>query len=489
MDRSEELKKSVSIISAHQYQEMMNQRGLIKNHRWDLMANQRMHILKVALDAKTGMPIPDKLPSWVFVEELLGIRLTINELGIVGDFEYDTDKNVLDNIKEILPQVSKEQLSKSIYLKEEDLDNPLEAIEKNYALWKENFILKRTTMKIINYTEIQSKFGKFKQGILDKTLSDEEAQKVTSKLRDYYYLIKAIVDAQFNLASPNAKNQDVKIYASQVSKYEFNNSPMNSKSKPKAIVFVVYSNLVEIQNPNTRQMMKVESKKEGTEINELASFNMNSNKFGKINAVEAKIKEQDFDTISIELLYNSQNSKLEAGGTNLEISESEVKLREEEVFELFKGAIPDISYAKCYGMSIYDFSEFEEQAMTWLVNNKEMIEKIPGETREKLNEDMINMVYAEAQAAKDAEDVISNFNFSTQEEESESQIGSEASKLIEEAEETVDAVEETTKDEEVVTPKEAEEHKESLEAEYERKAKELNLTVEQYKSLVEKNLL
>lgn len=408
MERNKEVLESVDVIDGYRYQEIMNQKGFINDHRWDCMSKQRMHILKLALDAKTKQPVPDMLPSWVFVQDLLGIKLSIPTLGIMGDYEYNTQIGVKENIDLLLPEVKPEELRNSVYLKEDELENAKEVIDSNYEMYKENFISSRTTMKLINYTQISSNFNKFRSGILNKALPSDEIVEAKQKLRDYYNIISAIIEAQFTKTNPNAA-KDIKTAATQLSKYEFKNSPMNSRARDRAITFVCYSNLVTTIEDGKEK--KIEASVGDIKVNTLASFAMNEQKFKKILIAEKQNKNQSFDVISIELFYNNPDNKMQAGGTDLEVTVSEETLPENKVFEIFEKAILDTSYLKCYGMTVYELSDFESQAMDWLANNVQYIELIPGETKEKLNQNILAMVKAESEAKGEADKFINALKF------------------------------------------------------------------------------
>lgn len=472
MEKNKEVLESVDVIDGYQYQEIMNQKGFINNHRWECMSKQRMHILKLALDAKTKQPVPDMLPSWVFVQDLLGIKLSIPTLGVMGDYEYNTTLGVKENIDILLPQVKEEELKNSVFLKEDELSNAKEVIDSNYEMYKENFILSRTTMKLINYTQVSSNFNKFRSGILNKALPSDEVVEAKKKLRDYYKIISATIEAQFIKTNPTA-SKDIKSMANQLNKYEFKNSPMNQPAKDKAITFACYSNLVTTIEDGKEK--KIEAAVGETKINSLASFAMNEQKFKKILTAEKQSKIQSFDVISIELFYNNQDNKMQAGGTDLEITASDVTLPENKVFEIFEKAIMDTSYLKCYGMTVYELSDFESQAMEWLANNAQYIAAIPGETKEKLNQSILAMVKAESEAKSDAEEFVEGLKY-----ESEPPVP----KTVEET---------TPKVEEVAKTEEISETEEKTTDEIDAKTKELieksGLTEEQYKELKKQGIL
>lgn len=393
--------KPVIIGGQEIYQEIQSKKGFIPNHKWNIGDTQAVFILKAAKESvESAKTIPNKLPSWVLVEELLGTTISVTSIGVQGQHEYDVTKSAKENFDALIEVVSDEDLAqnklcpKDIRTREE-----IKAwVNENWDKIVEDFNYDRTTMKIVVGRSVETRVPKWDRSILEPQATEEDMVSVIKEVNDYHYICKALLEAKFRRDNRSlAPGTDE--YSNSFDAYQFKEMAV-SRVRDRAFTYVVYSKL-----QITRSERKLVEDNTYGGPNQLASYELSSTKNTKLLSAILGAVKVHLDYYALEFYYSKEADKM-TSGKNLNIQSSMLEIEENKIFEYFQGAIRDDAFNKVSGTNIVKPEEIARRAQQYAINMADFFKTIPGETREKLNQELLSKLEVEAKNALESEDYI-----------------------------------------------------------------------------------
>ena len=228
------------------YREELASQGFIPTLKFEVGKLYVRYLLKTAklLDGSYSY---DKRPSWIFFEEFTGVKPSIPEIGLIGDFGYMPDKTAKENIKAFIEDAKAkgtlEEVLKSPLLSSQSiitLDTLSNDISLNelIKMEEEKFIKTRTEnfilyAMVLGTTDSSEDGKKFQSGTIPT--EDEDGGKAYETARKLFQFFNDVTKARFKIKYPELQ-EGTEPYKDQFKKYREKQMPISSPSK-QAIIF------------------------------------------------------------------------------------------------------------------------------------------------------------------------------------------------------------------------------------------------------------
>lgn len=423
--------QNVTVCGTKKYQEIISSKGFLPFFKWDLNTQYRLCVLKIAADYNNPEEyVYDKLPSWVFIEDLLGITIAVD--GICrGKYNLETDKTVIENITELIPKIEKEEILKSKLLTDnaakkhasklgleytieelsEDKTKLLEVIKAMYDSLKIDFISQRTDLRITVADTYSYQHPKFKSGVLDKTQEKSAIDEQRNTIYKYSLLSELALTEQYKVGNPT-----VDITSEEGEKKlqkALNDNRICSRVRTSALIFTVSSKIIE--DNETRSYVEM---KQDEAYRQLGAWGVSNSRIGKFSESNVLGADKEFDYLPYLVKFSSTpgqksgNEKMNQGRNatitawaNTQVH-PDTYISEAEVFEYFKAAIREDSYNKLPGFSVLNIGEFISSVTEKLKEYETFIKMIPQESKIKIGTDFIDVVLADIKATNEAKSFV-----------------------------------------------------------------------------------
>lgn len=393
----------VDVVGEKIYREELASQGFINPFSYKEGTIHEAAILKVASDRNDLQEYKiGKLPSWIFTEDVLGVKPTINEITQSGEFNYDVRKTAEENIQRAITAEDGIDLNKFlsnsqlIAMYKDNTSNLEELVQNNdrngvyqwvlqfLPTYKENFIKTRTQLLIaFGATVTTNVKDSYRKGTIN--LENKE-DKIVSR---YFKLTDAIMEKKFiekTGLTEEDKKKDPKEYKKKYRDYLFKAKEPLTRSRQTGILYMATREVILY---NGQYLPKANA--DNSEDFQLKYFTLSGTKYKKIAVRRSDPGlDSELDYVMFRIEYMGE-TKAEAG-RNMTVLGQATRLKPEEIYDVYASALPELSYKKCYDLQEYPIDEVVGAVTEFLTENASYLENLTGEEKERLGDslDIIN---------------------------------------------------------------------------------------------------
>lgn len=393
----------VDVVGEKVYREELASQGFINPFSYKEGTIHETAILKVASDRNDLQEYKiGKLPSWIFTEDVLGVKPTINEIAQTGEFIYDVRKTAEENIQRAVTAEDGIDLNKFlansqlVAIYKDNTSNLDELVQNNdrngvyqwimqfLPTYKENFIKTRTQLLIaFGATVTTNVKDSYRKGTIN--LENKE-DKIVSR---YFKLTDAIMEKKFiekTGLTEEDKKKDPKEYKKKYRDYLFKAKEPLTRSRQTGILYMATREVILY---NGQYLPKANA--DNSEDFQLKYFTLSGTKYKKMAVRRSDPGlDSELDYVMFRIEYMGE-TKAEAG-RNMTVLGQSTRLKPEEIYDVYASALPELSYKKCYDLQEYPIDEVVGAVTEFLTENASYLENLTGEEKERLGDslDIIN---------------------------------------------------------------------------------------------------
>jgi len=403
---------------AKHYKEELATSGFIPGLKYNHGDLRVRHMLKVAKDVDGNFQF-GKLPSWVYFEEVTGVKPMTPIGEDVGEYNYDTKLSAVDNIMNCIESAkgNQERMVKVVnsnffialvapeienrdnVIIESYINNPDQlrvAIEEHMK----DFIKQRTDLLVLYANTIATKVPgtkTFRSGTLPP--EEEDGGEAIKTGKNLFRLANTIITNRFKKENPSLM-PDSKPFKDAIRDYRSENMPIQKPSL-QGLMFAADAKVTD-----NYEIVKDQYGNEFT----LGYYDLGGGQ-GKLDKINAKkpLKGVDtqLDVLSLLFCYNSGSDKKEAG-QKMQVDrfdEPAAMLTPEKVHDMFVKTLSPKSYTMCYKFNDYDIREVAQFMATWF--NTENAESLLTTEDIDTNKEILELIGAQVTSAN-ISDVVSS---------------------------------------------------------------------------------
>lgn len=395
--------------------------GFIPAFKYDVGKRYILFALKLGRKMSGELQM-GRLPSWVFFEEMTGLKPIIHEeADTEGDIVYDVTVPAVEQILQLY-MTNPETIEKAPMLQyklnmktdfAEILYKPIKSAlelptdeEKRNALVglietaKMHYIDNFTDLRTVSAYTVGTKVnGTFRAGAI---LGPEQDRETFNKMKAAANLNTEMLRVRFeNEKGFTPDKRDTEDYKLAFGKYTFANQEIYNPKLESAILGL-QSEIILIDK-EWRYVSDANGRSEASATN----LSVSQARFKKITSAKFGLnKDIHLDYFPVQMNFLGEN-KMAAGNAMTAEANTDIKLEEKDIYEKFSGTIHEFSFLKCSQFKQYEVEEYFRTLAQWTKNNLQSIKELEGEV-------------------KGAEDLMAEMGFSTEETKSTEDIVNEA---------------------------------------------------------------